>query len=186
MEYLESVPRSRSSFLQRLIGAATFRVSVYEEVEHDNTATGQAAAVVGLVAVAAAIGGAAGGIAAAVAGVAAAYIGWALWSGTCYLIGVQLFDGKADWGELLRTIGFAQAPGVLLLFGFLLMPGAGELLKLGVYMWMVGTVLVAIRQALDFSTGRALATALAGFVPYWLAKALVEFVLRLKPTVLPF
>ncbi len=185
MEYLESVPRTRSSFLQRLIGAATFRISVYEEVEHDNTATGQAAAVVGLVAVAAAIGGAAGGIGAAVAGIAAAYIGWALWSGTCYLVGVQLFDGKADWGELLRTIGFAQAPGVLLLFGFMLTPGTGGLLKLGVYMWMVGTVFVAIRQALDFSTGRALATALAGFVPYLLAGILVEFVLGLEPTVLP-
>lgn len=184
MEYLESVPQTRSSFLQRLIGAATFRIPVYEEVEHDTTATGQAAGVVGLVALAAAIGGAGGGIGALVAGVAAAYIGWALWSGTCYVVGVQLFDGKADWGELLRTIGFAQAPGVLLLLG--LTPGVGWLLSLGVYVWMVGTVLVAIRQALDFSTGRALATALAGFVPYWLAKALVEFVLGLEPTVLPF
>ena len=118
-----------------------------------------------------------------VAGVLSAYLGWALWSGTCYLVGVQLFDGTADWGELLRTVGFAQAPGALLVLR--LLPGAGLPLYLAVLGWMIATVLVAIRQALDFSTGRALATALAGFVPYMLGTLLIELLLGITPTLLP-
>ncbi|MGD8866952.1 MAG: Yip1 family protein [Gemmatimonadales bacterium] len=175
--------RRRSTFLQRVVGAATFRVPVYEEVEHDPHATRQAAGVVGLVALAAAVSALELGPGGLIAGILGAYIGWALWSGTCYWVGVQLFDGTADWGELLRTIGFAQAPGVLLLLR--LLPEAGLTLHLLVLAWMIGTVLVAIRQALDFSTGRALATALAGFVPYMLGKLLIEWILGVTPTILP-
>jgi hypothetical protein len=183
MENLEPVERKRSFFIQRVVGAATFRVAIYEEVEHDESATRQAAGVVGLVALTAAIASLELGPGGLVAGVLEAYLGWALWSGTCYLVGVQLFDGTATWGELLRTIGFAQAPGVLLILG--LLPGAGLPLYLLVLAWMIGTVLVAIRQALDFSTGRALATALAGFVPYMLGKLLVEWLLDITPSILP-
>ncbi len=147
MEHHEPAPSTSSPFVKRLWGAATFRVPIYEEVEHDRGATGQAAAAVGLVALAAAIGGAELGPGGLVAGIVGAYFGWALWSGTCYLVGVQLFDGTADWGQLLRTIGFAQAPGILV--ALRLVPGAGTWLYFAVLLWMIGTVLVAIRQALD-------------------------------------
>lgn len=183
MAHQEPVPAARSSFGQRVLGAATFKIEIYEEVEHDRGATGQAAIVVGLVALAAVLGGLRLGPGGLIAGVINAYLGWALWSGTCYLVGVQLFEGTADWGELLRTIGFAQAPGVLLALRVL--PGAGLPLYLAVLAWMVATVLVAIRQALDFSTGRALATALAGFVPYMLGRLLIELLLGVTPALLP-
>ncbi len=184
MEHTEAVPTTHSSFVQRVLGAATFRVPIYEEVEHDRGATAQAAGVVGLVAGAAAIGGLfeGPGVGGLVAGVLGAYLGWALWSGTCYLVGVQLFEGTADWGELLRTIGFAQAPGILYVLG--LVPIVGSPLRLAILVWMIGTVLVAIRQALDFSTGRALATALAGFVPYVLVKTLIELLFGITPFVI--
>jgi hypothetical protein len=184
MEHLEPVSSTaRTAFPKRLLGAATFRIPIYEEVEHDKGATGQAAGVVGLVAAAAAIGGLELGPGGLVAGILGAYLGWALWSGTCYLVGAQLFDGTADWGELLRTIGFAQAPGILLVLQ--LLPAVGTVFYFLVLLWMIGTVLVAIRQALDFSTGRALATALAGFVPYVLARTVIELVLNITPTILP-
>jgi hypothetical protein len=183
MDNPEAATLTRSSFFQRLFGAATFRINIYEEVEHDPSATGQAAGVVGLVAFAAAVGSLDTGIYGLIAGVIGAYLGWALWSGTCYLVGVQLFEGTADWGELLRTIGFAQAPGILLALRIL--PGAGLPLYLLVQAWMIGTVLVAIRQALDFSTGRALATALAGFVPFMLGKLAIELLLGITPRILP-
>ena len=169
LQEVAPVERRRSTFLQRLVGAAIFRVPIYEEVEHDPQATRQAAGVVGLVALAAAV--------------SALELGPGGLIGTCYWVGVQLFDGTADWGELLRTIGFAQAPGVLLLLR--LLPEAGLALHLLVLAWMIGTVLVAIRQALDFSTGRALSTALAGFVPYMLGKLLIEWILGVTPTILP-
>ncbi|UCC71045.1 MAG: YIP1 family protein [Gemmatimonadota bacterium] len=183
MEKNEPTASQRSSFVRRFVGAATFKVPIYEEVEHDKAATGQAAGVVGVVAVAAALGGLELGPGGLVAGIVGAYFGWALWSATCYLVGVQLFEGTADWGELLRTIGFAQAPGILLVLRAL--PGAGTWLHLAVLLWMIGTVLVAIRQALDFSTGRALATAFAGFVPYVLARTLIELLFGVTPRILP-
>ena len=183
MEQTEQTAPARSSFLQRAFGAATFRIPIYEEVEHDRSATGQAAGVVGIVALAAAVGGLQLGFGGLVAGLLSAYLGWALWSGTCFLVGVHLFDGEADWGELLRTIGFAQAPGVLLALGAL--PRASSVLQLLVYVWMIGTVLVAIRQALDFSTGRALSTALAGFVPYVVGRTVIELLLGVRPVILP-
>ena len=83
----------------------------------------------------------------------------------------------------MRTIGFAQAPGILLALRIL--PGAGLPLYFLVLAWMIGTVLVAIRQALDFSTGRALATALAGFVPFMLGKLALELLLGITPRILP-
>lgn len=183
MENPESPQDTRTSFLERILGAATFRVAIYEEVEHDRSSTTQAAGVVGLVALAGAGGGLELGPGGLVAGLLGAYLGWALWSGTCYLVGVQLFEGTADWGELLRTIGFAQAPGILMVLK--LLPGAGLPLYLVVLGWMIATVLVAIRQALDFSTGRALATALAGFVPYMLGTMMLEWLLGITPRVLP-
>lgn len=183
MEHIEQAAPARSTFFQRLVGAATFNIRIYEEVEHDRAATSQAAIAVGLVALAAAAGGLQMGPGGLVAGILSAYLGWALWSATCYLVGVQLFEGTADWGELLRTIGFAQAPGVLLVLG--LLPEAGDLLQLFVYAWMIGTVLVAIRQALDFGTGRALSTALAGFVPYVVGRTFIELLLGIRPTILP-
>jgi hypothetical protein len=91
MENHEPAPSSRSSFVKRVWGAATFSVPIYEEVEHDQSATAQAAGVVGLVALAAAVGAAELGPGGLIAGVVGAYFGWALWSGTCYLVGVQLF-----------------------------------------------------------------------------------------------
>lgn len=183
-EQIEGVTEARHGFFPRLIGAAIFDVDTYEEVEADQTATPQAALVVGLVAVAAAIGGFQGvGVGAFVAGILATYLGWAIWSGTCYLVGVQLFDGTADWGELLRTVGFALAPGILLVLRAV--PGLGVIVQIGVSLWMLATVLVAIRQALDFGTGRALATALAGFVPYVLATTVVEILLGITPSFLP-
>lgn len=183
MEYLEPASAARSPFLRRLLGAATFSVPIYEEVEHDTEATLQAAGVVGIVAIASAIGGLHQGAGGLLAGVFGAYLGWGLWSGTVYLVGVQLFEGTADWGELLRTIGFAQAPGILLVLGVL--PRVGALLHIAVLLWMVGTVLIAIRQALDFNTLRATFATLAGFVPYMLARAAIELVVGITPTVLP-
>ena len=110
------------SMTQRMIGAAKLDIDVYEEVEADTSATGQAAGVVAIVALCSALGGIAGGAQGVFGGLIAALLGWALWAGITYLIGDKLLGGTATWGELLRTLGFAQAPGVL----FLLDTGAAN------------------------------------------------------------
>lgn len=162
---------ARRGVVERAIGAAKLDISVYEEVEADTEATGQAAGVVAVVAIASAIGGVGGGPSAALGGLIASLIGWLLWAGITYLIGEKLLGGTATWGELLRTLGFAQAPGVF--FAFAALGGAGQVIAVIVGIWLLFTGIVAIRQALDFGTGRALVTAFLGAIPYvvlrWMA-----------------
>ncbi|MBX6363726.1 MAG: YIP1 family protein [Gemmatimonadetes bacterium] len=150
----------RRSFADRLKGAAVLDVPVYEEVEADTGATGQAAAVVGLAAVATAIGAMRFGPPGVLGGLISAYVVWLVWSGVTYLVGTWL-GGTATWGELLRTIGFAQAPGLLRVFGII--PILGGIVRAVVWIWVLIAVIVAIRQALDFSTGKAVLTAILGF-----------------------
>lgn len=152
------------SMIARMQGAARLQVDVYEEVEADTTATAQAAGVVGIVAIASALGGLQAGAAGFLGGLVAAYIGWIIWSAVTYLIGDKLLGGTATWGELLRTLGFAQSPGVLFLLGSI--PLLGWLIRFVVSIWILIAAIIAIRQALDFSTGRALLTAFLGWIAY--------------------
>jgi hypothetical protein len=89
-----------------------------------------------------------------------------------------VFRGTATWGELLRTLGFAQAPGVLLVAAII--PGLGWLVKSVVGLWLLVTGLIAIRQALDVTTGKAMLTALLGWFASVLVNALVGGLLGLR------
>ncbi|MBV9110755.1 MAG: hypothetical protein JO306_15190, partial [Gemmatimonadetes bacterium] len=109
MEYpAGGIPRTRS-LIERMIGAAMLDTSVYEEVEADRSATGQAAIVVTIVAVCAAIGNYAHGGNGIIGGIISAFIGWLIMAALTYFIGTKLFGGTADMGEMLRTLGFAQS-----------------------------------------------------------------------------
>ncbi len=159
------------TFVQRMIGAARVDPAMYQEVEHDTTATGQAAGVVAIVAVCSAIGGAGAGAVGMAAAVVAALMGWLVWAGVTYLIGDKLLGGTATWGELLRAVGFAQAPGVLYLFAVL--PFFGWLVRLVVGVWILVCGIVALREALDVSTGKAILTAVLG----WFAMMILSGIL---------
>lgn len=158
--------------MDRMIGAAKLDVAVYEEVEADGTATSQAAGVVAIVAICSAIGGIGSGAEGVFGGLIAALVGWLLWAGITYVIGDKLLGGTATWGELLRTLGFAQAPGVLYVLGII--PLLGSLAVVIVGIWILVTSVIAIRQALDFGTGRAIVTALLGFIPYAILRAILH------------
>ena len=149
----------RRGLVERAIGAALLKVDVYEEVEADTTATGQAAMVVAAVAIAMAIGGAHGGTRTIIGGLISAFLGWLVWAGVTNFVGTRLFGGTADWGELLRTLGFAQAPNVLWVLAIF---GLTGLLKPVLGIWTLLTGVVAIRQALDFDTVKAVLTAAVG------------------------
>lgn len=160
------------SFTQRMIGAAKLQVPTYEEVEHDKSATGQAAIVVVLAALAAGIGALGGGsIGALFLTAIASLLGWLIWAAIIWAVGTKVLpeaQTEADVGQLLRTLGFAAAPGLLRVFGFI--PVLGPILLLVVYVWMLATMVVAVRQALDYnSTGRAIGVCLIG----WLAQLLI-------------
>lgn len=153
---------NQRSMIDRMKGAAMLDVATYEEVEHDPEATLQAAGVVTLVAVASALGSWQLGPVAIAWGAVSALLSWGLWAGVTYVVGDKLFGGTATWGELLRTLGFAQAPGVLAIL--IIIPLVGWVFALVMFVWMLATAVVAIRQALDFSTGKAVLTGLIGLV----------------------
>ncbi len=156
----------RSSFVGRMIGAARLDSQIYEEVEHDHGATRQAAQVVVLSSVAAGLAalftiGIGGLIFFSLFGL----ISWALYAYVTYIIGTRLLAGpetSADWGELARTLGFAQAPGLLAIVGFV--APLAILVSVVISIWLLFTTVVALRAALDFSTGRAIGTAIIGWL----------------------
>ena len=91
-----------------------------------------------------------------------ALVGWFIWSLITYFVGTKVFGGTASSGELLRTIGFSNSPGVLLIFGFV--PILGGFLTFAVWIWGLVAMVVAVRQSLDFSTGKAVLTCIVGWI----------------------
>ncbi len=158
------------SLVDRMVGAALLNVDTYEEVEHDQDATPQAAAVVAMVAVASAIGGLGTGAPGALRGALASLVGWLAWAGITWLIGTKVFGGTATWGELLRTLGFANTPGLLLVFGII--PILGWPIVAVAALWGLVTGFIAVRQALDFGNGKTLATVVVGWLCYAVLNAL--------------
>lgn len=168
-----------ASFTQRMIGAARLDAATYEEVEADKTATGQALIVVLLSAVAAGIGGAGGGVQGFISLLLSSLFAWIAWALVIWIVGTKFLPSpqtQSDMGELLRTIGFASSPGLLRVFCFI--PVLGWILQLVIWFWMLATFVVAVRQALDYtSTGRAVAVCAIGWLVALAVAVLTAFVL---------
>jgi hypothetical protein len=165
-----------ASFAQRMIGAAKLDARVYEEVEADTSALGQAMAVVVLASLAAGIGGIAHkGIMGLILGTVVALVGWFIWALLIYFIGAKLLpepQTSSNVGELLRTIGFADTPGLLHIMG--LVPILGGVIGIVVSIWMLIAMVVAVRQALDYtSTLRAVGVCILGWLVVVVLAALV-------------
>ena len=163
----------QAALTERMTRAARLDAKVFEEVEHDTNATSQALTVVLIVAVASGIGQALAVLARGeiglaiggfVAGVVLTILGWLVWSFLAFIIGTKVFNGVATYGELLRTIGFANSPGVLNILSFV--PILGGLVAFVVGIWILVATVVAMRQALDFDTTKAVLTAILGFIAY--------------------
>jgi len=159
-----------SSFQHRLIGASVLDVLTYEEVEADRKATAQAFIVVLASSLASGIG--ASGFMhdgrPIVQGIflwsAVSLIAWAAWALLVFEIGGRLMpepQTRVDVGELLRTIGFSAAPGMLRVFGII--PEIAWPVFVLTTLWMLVAMVVAVRQALDYnSTARAIGVCVFG------------------------
>ena len=175
-----------TSFPMRLIGALAVDPLIYEEVEADRSATWQALVVVVLSSLSAGIGAFGWGTA-SLGGIlfmsGLALVSWAAWAVITFEIGTRLMPEsktRADVGQLLRTIGFAAAPGMLRIFG--IVPGATVPAFVITAIWMLVAMVVAVRQALDYqSTARAVAVCGLG----WALSLGIAFLLQMffGPTV---
>ncbi|MDH3685388.1 MAG: YIP1 family protein [Myxococcales bacterium] len=141
------------SFVDRLLGALQLDATVFGEVEHDADALPQAAGVVALAAVASGIGGVAGGSGGLIAGVVGAIAGWLIGAGIIWLVGVRIMEHSSNYPELLRTIGFASAPQILMVLAII--PVLGWAVRIVVFFWGLAAYVIAVREALDVETGRA-------------------------------
>ena len=157
----------QKSTIDRMIRAARVEPQLYEEVEHDQSATIPAMQVVVLGAIAGGIGALSGGITGLVFGIIAALVGWAVYAFIAYWVGTNIFKGpqtEATWGQLLRTLGFANSPRVLLVLAIIPVSIISGLVVLVVFIWTLFATVIAIRQALDFDTWRAIATAVVSLL----------------------
>ena len=163
----------------RMLRAAKLEPALYEEVEADQGGTGQALLVVVLVSLCTGIGhgigalikGGPGGVTGLFIGLASGIIGalvvWFIFSLLCYWLGTSLFKGpdtKSTLGELQRVLGFAYSPGVLNILSFI--PYVGSAVPLVTWVWTIIASVIGVRQACDFTTGRAVGTVLvAAIIP---------------------
>ena len=167
------------NFTNRMIRAAKLDVNLYEEVEADKSTLVQAMGVVVLASVAAGIGqifrdGSTG----LILGTISALAGWYIWAYITYFIGTRFLpepQTEADHGELLRAIGFSSSPGILRIFGII--PILGGFIIAIASIWMFVAMIIAVRQALDYSsTWRAVGVCAIGWVVYVIIVVVITFI----------
>jgi hypothetical protein len=157
-----------------MIRAAKLESLLYEEVETDEDATIQALVVVLFSSLAASIGASThAGLGGLIIAGLVALLAWYVWTFMSYIIGAKLFpvsQTSASHRELWRTLGFASAPGILRVFGAV--PGLTGLAFLVAAVWMLIAAIIAVRQALDYtSTVRAAGVC----IPGWLVHVFLLF-----------
>ena len=166
-----------SIFLNRVFRAIKIDIDLYEEVEKDTSATLQAGIVVVLSSLAAGVGALQLGVSNFLLAPALSLLSWYVWAYVIYFVGVKLFGGpktKSNHGELLRTIGFSSAPGLIRVFGFT--PELMSVTFIGSSFWMLACMVVAVRQALDY---KSLWKAFGVVILCWFVQALMLFLILL-------
>ena len=153
----------------RVFGVLRLSPEVFEEIEADHKANGQALAIVVIGTLAAGLGGGQyGGPARMLLEMIGAVVGLITWAALTYVLGVRLMpepQTRSNVGELLRVMGYATTPGFFSAFGAI--PIAGRVVPYVVSLWLLGTFTIGVRQALDYrSTFRALVVVVVGWL-FW-------------------
>lgn len=161
----------------RIIGVLSLNAKTFEEIEGDESAITQAAIIVAAVAI---IGGVVGGAIATfgggsfikvlIGGIINAFLGWVVWAGVTQLVGTKVFGGNATFMEMLRVLGFAQAPGIL---GII--PIIGGFIGL---IWSAAAGFIAVRQGLDLDNTKAILTIIIAFVVNAIVISVVNGIFR--------
>ena len=142
-----------SIFFNRVFRAIKIDIDLYEEVEADKSATIQAGMVVVLSSLAAGVGAIHLGASNLLLAPLLSLLSWYVWAYIIYFVGVKIFpdpETKSDHGELLRTIGFSSAPGIIRVFGFT--PTLMTVTFIGSAFWMLACMVVAVKSALDYKS----------------------------------
>jgi hypothetical protein len=173
--------KERSIMLDRIIGVFKLSKPTFAEIEHDPNATTEAAIIVAIVAFLSVIGSLIGALIGGqnlgeillglISTFVLVFINWFIWGAVTYFVGTQLFDGTADLGEMLRVIGYAQAPRFL---GII--PCVGLIVG---FIWSLIAAVIGIQEGLDFDLGKAIATAIIGWIIVIVIGAIVQAIFGL-------
>jgi hypothetical protein len=145
--------------IERMVRAIRLDWTVFREIAKDQNATKEAAIIVAVVTFLSALGS---GLARQsfvsfiVTWLVAVLIGWIGWAVITYFVGTALFKGETNVPEMMRVLGYANAPHLLGLFGFI--PCVGWLFPLAGWLLALVAGVLAIREAMDFDTGNAIVT----------------------------
>jgi hypothetical protein len=140
--------------------------TVFQEIARDENAMSEAAIIVTVVTLLSAIGtGIASGnfiVTLIVSWLMSIIVGWIGWAILTYFIGTALFKGDTSIPEMMRVLGYATAPQLLGIFGFI--PCVGWLAALaGAILALIAGV-IAVREAMEFETGQAILTVLLAWI----------------------
>lgn len=167
---------------QRMWRAAKLDPAFYEMVEADPRYTREAFLVVLVVAVCSSLGMAIEYrdhvFAQIFTSIVVVFCLWVAWAGITLWVGTNITETsetRSDMGEMLRVLGYAFSPQILSVFYFV--PGLGSPLVFIGFFWSLLAGVVAIRQALDFNTTRALITGFIGWVVMIAVWVALQFIL---------
>ena len=142
------------TFAERLKGAILLHPNAYADVEADHTALKQSVGVVLLSSCCVTLGAHGSESAITLATVmAASLLAWVVWSWIAFAVGTTLLrttQTEADWAQVLRTTGFATAPGLIAAAG-ILRPLAGIAVFIAI-VWTIVAFTTAVKEALDYSS----------------------------------
>lgn len=96
---------------------------------------------------------------------------WSAGSAFTFMVGASFFRGdetETDYPEVLRTTGFAFTPALLASLAFLPPDALGLGILSVARIWTLVACVIAVRQALDFTTLRAIGTFGVSALLVWL------------------
>jgi len=176
--------------INRIKGVLLLESETFNEIEHDEKATGQAALVVIVASILAALGvasdpfvgalqsglspvsfGSGSALVVFLGVIVWSLLAWLVWAFWTYLIGTKIFDGKATYGEMMRVTGYAYAPLAFMILSAI--PCIGFAISLIISVWALAAVFVGVREGLDLDFGRALVTVVVGWIIYGIGMGLL-------------
>jgi hypothetical protein len=151
--------------IERIVRIFKLDFSVFREIESDPDATAEAAIIVAVTSVVAAIAAVVGAdhaIASFVLTLVSGIVEWVVWSAVTYFVGKSMFSGGGTLAQMLRVLGYANAPRILSVFAVI--PCLGWLAALIGLLLSIIAGIMAIREALDVELGTAIAVVIVGAI----------------------
>lgn len=174
---------SLNRIVQRAKEVMTFNTRTYEEIVRDPNATAEAAIVVATVAIASGLGRLFAGPGALIGGVITMLIGWVVAAAVIYFVGTRI-TGEATTTSsverVMRIVGFASAPLVFSIFSGLWL--IGWIFTLVIFFWFFGTMVLAIRAALDISLSRSIITGALAWIASSITFGLLGAIFQISPS----